>query len=350
MKKIFRKTLMAAAMAALFTGSIAMAQSAPKLPPPKLPAPKASPGAGVPAPGAQSGDTAAPRVPPPPVTIKAALEQAEVGRGENLAMTITLTFLESVRAPAPPLIFEFPDPPKAEGLVLVGNSYTAEKEFKSNVVQVKRVYTYEFRAEQEGETEIGPVKVVYYRAGSEEREERETQPLPALVTKPPLRLSRVFKHPAALVVLAFIALAATVGLAWPRLRARKIEETSQAPVKTPHELARERLKEIDRLRMGGEYQAFFQALSAEVRRYLGDVMGMKIGPSSKPARAVEPLGQEWPDRMRDLERLSDQVKFAGKIPTADEMDLAMNTALRLVREGERRDAGAPAPGLRETTE
>lgn len=316
----------------------------PSLPPPSLPALPDQP----PAPDAAPGGTAAvvpppkPEPPLPSVNISARLEQTQVPRDETDRLIITIEYTRRASDQSAPLDFEFPDPPKGEGLSLIGNSFTAATTLEGATVTITRDYTYEFRAEKEGETKIGAVAVKYFRIGSTNKADLKTQDLPLTVTRPKLKLSRLAKNPFAIAGLVAVLLAAGVGLAWPAVKARRRKaEVAAVPVKTAYDLARERLLEVDRLRMAGEHESFVAAVAQEIDRFIAMVMGVKARPGSaeRQEAVASALGSDWSSRLADASHLADQVKFAGHKPTGPEMDEIMSAARRLVEDSERLNSG-----------
>lgn len=328
-----------------WSGGVAFSQAVPPLPPPRLDQPPggSAPGAIPPSPvsGAtpSAGGTAGQPVPGRPlpvVSISAELSQPTVPREGTVNLIITLSFEQSATEPSLPLDFEFPNPPFAEGLTLFGNSFRSETELSGNRVEVKRIYTYSFRGEKEGGTEIKPVSINYFWMGSPEKKTISTQSLPVTVTRPAFRLGGFLRHPAVMAVLGVALAAAVAALAWPWFKSRRV--SAEKEEKPPAERARERLREADRRRMAGEYAEFLFALSAELGRCLEEGLGIKVRPGSpeKAAEAVaEKLGEEWRERILEFHKLSDKVKFAGYRPETPELDRAMETLKQLVAEVEK---------------
>lgn len=319
------------------TAGPALAQQGANLPPPRLEKAQPPPAAG-PTPDAQDQAAQVPQIPPPVVSISARMENTKVPREQTARLVIALTWEEPADKPVAPLDFEFPDPPQAEGLTLFGNSFRSTTELSGATVRVRREYTYEFRADREGGTEIGPVEVKYFRIGSEDKATIKTQPLPLEVIKPPLRMGRTARRPAFIVVLSVLVAAVAAALIWPWLKKRRAPRI-EAPIKTVHEIMRERLREIDRLRMSGDCQGYLTALSSELSRYLFEAGALKkrAASASERARAVaEDLGESWRGRIEEFDRVCDQVKFAGRKPLGAEMDACMETVEMLVRRLEER--------------
>jgi hypothetical protein len=267
------------------------------------------------------------------------VERAQVAQDQSVEFVVTLKWDESADAEAAPLDFEFPDPPSADGLTLFANSFRSETALENGKVKVERVYTYEFHADKTGSTEIKPVTVKYYYIGSQDKAELKTLSIPVTVTPERLTLAKLMAHPAFKAALAALALLCAAGLAWLWIRSRRKEKSVTEPTKTRHEIARERLRDADRLRMAGDYGAFLKALSAEMKRYCEDAMEIKARALSRGrlAEAVaEKLGEEWKARVEDMEKLADEVKFAGYEPRSAELDRAMETVKGMVAEGEKR--------------
>jgi hypothetical protein len=297
------------------------------------------------------GGTAAPAAPPvpepplPAVKISAKVDRVEVQRDDTVSLIITLEYERPASDDTAPLDFEFPDPPKADGLTLFANSLEAATELEGGNTRVRRDYTYQFRADKEGPTRIGAVAVKYFRIGSMNKASLATLEIPVTVTKPRLKLGALAKNPVAIVVLGLIILAAAVALLWSPLKSRWKRPVGAAPVRSVYELARDRLREADRLRMAGDYDRFLGAVLRELDRFIGEVLGVKARPGT--AERIEAvaklLGEEWRGRLTELQRFADQVKFAGREPSGPEMDQAMAAAKLIVDEAERGLAGNQVP-------
>jgi len=318
----------------LMVSSAAAAQ--PALPPPDLGGGKS--GTGAPAPAA--GDTVQPVKPPPQVTISAQVSSANVSRDDIVTLIIKLTWQETAQETAPPLDFDFPQPPSAEGLTLFGNSFRSETTLLGNMVEVTRTYLYEFRADQEGPTEIGAVTVNYGRAGSELSHTIQTQPIPVTVTKPGFAPGALVRKPAAMAIIVLVMAAAAAGLVIPALRKRRAEKKAEPELqKSAYDIARERIKQVDRLRMAGDYRDFLVRLSKELIRYLDTMMDARVSSMSSQGVAETvgaELGGKWKERMTEFLDLCDRVKFGGYLATGPELDEAMHTASDLIEEMERR--------------
>ncbi|HUT55517.1 MAG TPA: BatD family protein [bacterium] len=334
------------AACALLAASLAPAADFPELPPPPLqqnrPAPPAAPG---PATAPAAGDTAAPAAPYrplPSVTISARVDQPSVAQDQTVDLIVTLTWEEPASQPALPLDFEFPEPPSADGLTLFANSFHSETTLSGDKVKVSREYTYEFHADKAGASEIKPVAIKYFYIGSRDQAELKTQVIPVTVTPERLTAAKLTANPAVKIGLGLAALACVAGLGWLWIKARRIEEKSVEPERTRHEIARERLKEADRLRMAGDVGAFLKALTAEMKHYCEDVLEIKARSQSRDALAAAvagKLGGEWRSKIIALEKLADEVKFAGREPRGAELDQAMETLKGLVAEGESMGTG-----------
>lgn len=317
---------------------VSFAQGHGRLPPPDLGAPPKA------APAAASGGTAsaAPKVPArplPSVTISARVEQTSVPRDETVRLLIEMEWEDTAAEPSPPLDFEFPDPPSAEGLTLFANSFRAQTELSGNAVKIKRLYTYEFHAEREGDVRIGEVSVNYSWIGSEDKAVLMTQAIPVTITGPAIKPGRLSRHPVFIAGLVLVALGSVFMLAWPWIKSKRKSEDEAEPERSVHEIARERLREADKLRMAGDYDSFLMSLSHEVARYLEEALEVKARATSpdRIAKALaEKFGEEWKGRITEFEKLCNKVKFAGHKPDGSEMDMAMKTAKALVAEGERR--------------
>jgi hypothetical protein len=336
--------LMAAGMAVLWRFPAAGQDQKGLAPPPLGPPPVTAP---VPSPPAspQTGSTAdadqapaVPELPLPPVTISAKVDRPLVPQKARVNYIVTITWDQAATVEEYPLDFEFPEPPAAEGMVLYANSFKAVTELTGSRVRVTRTYTYEFYADQQGATEIKPAVVKYFRLGSKTKSELKTQALPLTVTRPEIRIAEVVRNPI-FIIIAAVLLAAGIAVGVVRsLRARRERKAAAVPVRSPQEIAAERLAAADRLRMAGDYVEFLRALAVEMRRYSEDALGVKARGQSLTALGpllAEKLGEEWKGRLAEFEKLGDKVKFAGYEPKSAELDAAMMTAKDLVAEGEK---------------
>jgi hypothetical protein len=349
MRKSHASIIAATAVIYMMSARYLPAADYPNLPPPKLQErPAAQPSV---APGSTSGalpvpgstvKPAAPQRPLPVVTISARVGNPTVPLNETVNFIVTLTWEESAGDPGLPLDFEFPEPPQAEGMALFANSFKSETELSGNKVIIKRAYTYEFHARQMVSTEIKPVRIQYFRIGSEEKKELSTQAIPLTVTKARIKPGQALKSPAVRIALVAIIIASLAFFARTWLRARKKEE-ELAPVRSRHDTARDRLKEADRMRMAGDYGEFMKTVSAELRAYVQDTMKIKAKGLAAEALAeaiAKELGEHWRERIVEFEKLCGEVKFAGYEPKSAEMDGAMKTMKRLVYEVERTTGAA----------
>ncbi len=326
-------------LAAQLAGAAAMGQM--ELPPPNLGSPPARGDKDHPQVSGNSGqapgDSAQiPFKPPPEVSVSARLDRTHVPRDESLSLIITLEWTESALEVNPPLEFDFPDPPSGEGLTLFANRLYSVTELKKNSVTVTRTYEYEFRADVEGETKVGPVSIAYKRTGSEEARDLETQPLPVTVTAPRLRLGKAVKSGPGLAVIIVALVAAVAGLVVSIVRARrkKLEaERPVAPEKTVHDEAAEGLLAADRLRMAGRNDEYMNAVQAAVKRYVRDAFGKRARTADEEklaALVASRLGEEWNEGLADFFRVAGEVRFSGREPTREEMDKVMAFARSLV--------------------
>ncbi len=281
--------------------------------------------------------------PLPPVSITARVEDPEVPRGGTARLLVELAWEEPAGEAAAPLDFEFPDPPSAEGLALYANSFNSSTRLSGSTVHYTRVHTFDFRADQEGQARISPVKVEYMRTGSDDVRELETGELPLAVTEPRPGPGKLASNPAAIAGITLVLLAAAVALAWPVIKGRRGKKLAVEPVLSVHDQMRERLGQVDRLRMAGDYTQFLVALSKEVAAYMQKALGVKA--RAVPAQRIETevaqkLGTGMAERVTELFETCNQVKFAARKPSVEHMDRAMETARALVAEAESRDQRA----------
>lgn len=271
--------------------------------------------------------------PPPPIDISASLAESIVTKGSTVTMKIELSWSAPADKPVPTLGFDFPEPPSARGLTLYANSMRTVTELFGNTLQVKRTYKYGFHADEIMKTEISPVKIKYYRLGSDQKKELSTQPLQLNIIQASKGPGRWLRHPAVIVLLALIALAATAALVVPPFMKRRKKEKPIEPVLSVYDDARQSLERASRLRMAGEYEDYLAALHNAVIAFLEDELDMKLKnrPVEKKARAVgEKLGGDWEEKTLELERLCDRVRFAGYKPSPGELDRAAGIASELV--------------------
>jgi len=305
-----------------------------KLAPPPLPGDTAT--------GASAGSTAGP---PPPVSIFTELSSNNVNVGDTVSMVVEISWSVPADKPVPQLGFKFPEQPKARGTTLFDNSLRSITELAGDTLKVKRTYTYTFHAEEATESRIAPLTIDYFRLGSNEKKQLSTPMLEINISGPSFETGKFMRHPAFLAALAFIALAAAAALILPVFMKKGGERRESAPALTFHQKTREALDNSRRLRMAGEYENYLAALHNTIIGYLEETLDVRLKPQSidKRARAVaEKLGGEWEERILDLERLCDRVRFAGYKPSLGELDSAAETAGLLVDEVERQYA--PAAG------
>ncbi|MFO8056694.1 MAG: hypothetical protein R6V10_05300 [bacterium] len=299
-----------------------------KLPPPPVQQDKPDP---------QQGSTA----PPPPVTVSARLASAEVEKGSTVSMVINISWSAPADKPVPELDFDFAEPPTAQGMTLFENKLRTVTDLSGNTLQVKRTYYYTFHADNVIETEVSPVKINYYRQGSENKKTLSTQSLPITVVEPSWDPLETARHPTVLITLGLIALAAATALILPAFRKRGRKEKQPEPELTVHQKARQSLERVARLRMAGEYADYLASLHNTVSDYLEDALDLKLKPLSveKKAKAVaQKLGGDWEESALEFLRLCDRVRFAGYEPSSSELDRADRIAAAMVDEGEKLDS------------
>jgi BatD DUF11 like domain len=279
-------------------------------------------------------------LPLPNVTISAKIEGPEVPVGQPIKLLIELSWTKSSMTETIPLLFDFPEPPSAKGLTLYANSFSSQTILKGGKINVIRSYKYEFSSENTGEYEISPVQVNYGWPGDEKKSNLATQPLKVKVAPPPFKLGNIIRHPAFAAILAFVLSIAAIALSWGKLKSGKQTSDEKEDEPTVHEKTRSRLNSIDRFRMAGDYDEFMLSLCREFNTYIEDTMKIRAKSSSteKICQALsDKLGEKWEERTRAFYKLCSEVKFAGHIPSADQMDKAMETVTAIVKERERQD-------------
>ena len=328
------RAVLVAANALFFTG-LALGQVMPKLPPPNLgQSPAGTPSA------APSATPAAPAEPVSPgempsVTISAKLDQTEVRAGDPFRFTVTVTWDKKPGGQTAELDFNFPDPPKSEGIRVTGNSFKASATADQLVTRVVREYSYELAADKPGKLSIGETIVVYHRRGSTEDQRLTTHPLEITVGPPRRHLSEFINRQRAIFIIAAIILLAGAGLAVVILRERrKKQEPPAAPTETLEDRYLRQLKDNETLRIAGRYADYFLGLSAVLKGYLHDRLGLRTQgqTTDKIAEALKAkTDQEKADAVRSTLHLCDRVKFAGHQPSSAEMDRAYEVVRTLIQ-------------------
>jgi len=298
-------------------------------------APAAAPDPAGPGPAAPAdGSTVQVSIPLPPIAISVEIDKPRLPRDDTLSMTVSLTWESPAAWLAFPIDFEFPEPPRAPGLTLYASGSRTVTELAGDTVKVAASYTFKFIADQVMETEVGPITVLCSRPGSPDQLTLSAPALPVTVTQPAFNLFRLIGRSGLQLILVLVMLAAAAGLVYPRLKERRRSRFAPAePERPPLEASRERLREVDRLRMAGDYQGYFRALDHELARGLSEFAGLKV--RGRPAeKAAEDLarefGEQWRERYLEFEKTADRVKFAGHEPEPAELDRAMQTARELI--------------------
>jgi hypothetical protein len=314
-----------------------------KLPPPELPDA---------APDMPAKPPEKPQVYPgkmPDVTISARLERAEVPVNELVRFIVELRWDKRLGKTAE-LQFDFPDPPEAEGLVPVGNSFRTITELEGATQHVLRQYTYEYQPKQEGTTTIGKAVVAYRRLGAvpegsegaadsgESDITLETHPLEVNIISPSLSLRDIARGNAAKIIIAVILAASIAALAVLFLKEQR-KRASAEPIitETLEEIYEKRLQDNETMRIAGRWPDYFLGLANIIKGYLADRHNIRTrGQTNDPlvSAAREKLGEDFGESLQGFFHISDRVKFAGHIPSSAEMDRAYRTAQDIIRSGE----------------
>jgi hypothetical protein len=347
-----RQFSLMAAVALLFAQPV-LGQAMPNLPPPKLgpipvKAPSPAPGAPAASPASVPATTAEPVSPGemPAVTISAKLDQTEVRAGDSFRFAVTVTWDKKPGGQTAELDFNFPDPPKSDGIRVTGNSFKASATAEPVVTHVVREYSYEMVADKQGKLSIGETTVVYHRRGTTDDQRLTTHPLEITVGPPRRNLSEFINRKRAILIIAATMLLAGAGLGWMILRERrKKQEPAAAPVETLEDRYLRQLKDNETLRIAGRYADYFLGLSAVLKGYLHDRLGLRTQgqTTDKIAEALKAkTDQEKADAVRNTLHLCDRVKFAGHQPSPAEMDRAYEVTRALIETGGARPA-VPLP-------
>jgi len=320
-----------AAMILLWAGPSLGQTRMPQLPPPNLgqpaepsPAPASVPAAAAAAPGEM-----------PAVTISARLDQTEVHARDPFRCTITVSWDKKPAGQTAELDFDFPDPPRSEGIRVTGNSFKASAVADQGAVHVVREYTYELAADKEGKLSIGATAVVFRRRGGGDEQKLMTHPLEITVLKPRLRLTEVISpHRTKLIIAAALVLA-VAGLAAIVIRERrKKPEPAPAPTEALEDRYLRQLKDNETHRIAGHYAEYFLGLAAVLKGYLRERYEIRTQgqTTDKIADALKQAAdQETADAVRNTLHLCDRVKFAGAQPGPAEMDRAYEAARGLLK-------------------
>jgi hypothetical protein len=297
------------------------------LPPPNLGDVQPAPSAPVqPSPGSM-----------PEVTISARVESSEVPLNEIVTFVVELRWDKKLGETAE-LDFEFPDPPSAEGLTPVGNSFRTTTQLEGSLQHVLRHYTYEYQPKQEGKTRIDKAVVAYRRRGQEDETTLETHPLEVTIIPPVRGIKDLAQSNIAKIIIALILLSAASVLAIAVLRERKKRIPPEPLVtETLEETYTKRLKENETLRIAGRWTDYFLGLSSLLRGYLEENYNIRTQgqTTDRLVHAVrERLGDEQAEEILGFLLLCDRVKFAGHQPGSAEMDQAYETVRRIIQLGE----------------
>ena len=333
----------------LAAGSAVGQPRMPQLPPPNLGQPVGPSPASGSAPG--SAPAAAPEtVSPgemPEVTISARLNQTEVPAGEPFQFIITVSWQKKPGGQTAELDFDFPDPPKSEGIRVTGNSFKASATADRGVTQVKREYAYEMTADKEGKLNIGAAEVIYRRRGSSEEQRLSTAPLDLTVGPPRMKLLEKARPHLAKLVIAGVLVLAVAGLVVLALRDRR---KKAAPPPEPTETLEDRylrkLKDNESFRIAGRYADYFLGLAGVLKGYLRERYDLRTQgqTSDKIAEALKAqTDPETADAVRSALHLCDRVKFAGHQPSSAEMDRAYEVAKSLIEKSRGLARQAPTP-------
>lgn len=299
-----------------FSPAVPAQPGRPQLPPPNLGPPPSGPAPTLnPSPGEM-----------PVVTISARLKQTEVHARDSFSYTITVSWEKKPGGQTAELEFDFPDPPRGEGIRVIGNSFKASATAEGGSVQVVREYTYELVADQEGRLTLGATTVVYRRRGGGDENRLETHPLEITVLKPRLRLAEVIRPRRAKLILAGVLVVAVAGWVVLVIRDRR---KKPAPVPAVAETLEQsylrQLKENEAHRIAGHYTEYFQGLAGLLKGYLRERYGIRTQgqTTDKIAEALKAAADpERADAVRGVLALCDRVKFAGAQPSPAEMDRA----------------------------
>ncbi len=272
----------------------------------------------------------------PDIRISARLESPEVPLNDIVTLVIEIRWDKKL-GQTPELDFEFPDPPEAEGLTPVGNSFRTFTELDSGVQHVLREYTYEYQPGQEGKTRIDKAAVTYRRRGGEDETTLETGSLELTILPPVRGIKDLAQGNIAKIIIALILLCAGSILAAVLLRDRKKRaEPETLMTETLEETFIKRLKENETLRIAGRFSDYFLGLSSLLRAYLGEKYNIRTHGQTTD-RLVggvrERLGDKESKELKDFLLLCDRVKFAGHQPGTAEMDQAYETVRRIIQIG-----------------
>jgi len=201
---------------------------------------------------------------------------------------------------------------------------------------VVREYAYEMTADKPGKLAIGEATVVYRRRGATDDQRLTTHPLEIAVGPPRRHLSEFINRRRAIFIIAATILLAGAGLGFSILRERrKQEETAAAaPVETLEDRYLRQLQDNETLRIAGRYADYFLGLSAVLKGYLHDRLGLRTQgqTTDKIAEALKAkTDQEKADAVRSTLHLCDRVKFAGHQPSSAEMDRAYEVVRTLIQ-------------------
>jgi len=333
----------------LFMGRAGGQARVPQLPPPNLGA------------GPSAARTQAPPASPaspaqispgemPAITISAKLDQTQARAGDPFHFLVTVSWDKKPGGQTAELDFNFPDPPKSEGIRVTGNSFKASAAVnQQGITKVVREYSYEMAADKEGKLSVGETNVVYRRRGATEEQRLTTHPLEITVGPPRRRLSEIFGPRSAKFIIAAVLLVAVAGLVVMISRdRRKKREPGPEPAETLEDRYLRRLKDNETQRIAGRYAEYFLGLSALLKGYLHERHGLRTQgqTTDKIAEALKArTDQEKADAVRSTLHLCDRVKFAGHQPGPAEMDRAYEVVRALIQSvGAVREPSLPDQG------
>lgn len=276
----------------------------------------------------------------PDVTISARLENSKVPLNGTIKLFIELEW-NKIPGETAELDFDFPDPPAAEGLVAVGNSFRTTTEIQGLSRRVFRQYAYEYEPGsdvKEGQKiTLEKATVTYRRRSAEDGTTLETGELQVEIGPPVRTLKDVAQGNIAKIIIAAALLAAAAALLILLLRERKKGKEKEPVIEESlEEIYMKRLQENETLRIAGRWADYFFGLSGIARGYINDKYGIRTQgqTTDRMVKAVkDKLGEEQASALENFFMLSDRVKFAGHQPGSSEMDEAYDTVKSVIKLG-----------------